>query len=218
MKFVTKADAGQWIRATSEYERIIAKAATAAIRAVGREGRDDGRRSIADAGFSRRWQRSLVVKNIPPGGPVLNPQAYIHTTINYADIFETGGDIHGDPILWLPLPSVPSIGGREHMTVAQYFKTIGPLIKLKRPAGKAPILAAIIRRGVKAQPFGQFATRGQLKRGTAAKSGGLQAIPMFVGVESVHIPKQWDVTRAIELAAEKIPERYLENLEKYEGR
>lgn len=196
---------------------LVVDAANAAVKRSAEAGVVAGRASIAGAGFSPRWQKSLRTKMVTPPHS-LKPVAYVHTTINYADIFETGGDIHGDPWLWLPLPSVPRLGRREHMTPAQYVKNIGPLIKLRRPKGGAPILAAVIRRGAKAQPFGKFATRGQLKRGKAAKTGKVEAIPLFVGVESTHIGKKWNVTAALQKEADKMPQYYEEEIKKIDAR
>jgi Family of unknown function (DUF6441) len=231
MKIVTKADAGQWLKATTEYERIMSKAATLAMREVGRDAVAKGRASMAAGGFSTRFQRTLRAINKPPSGYVLNPSVYVHSRINWVDIFETGGTIQaksGD-WLWLPLPSVPAGNRREHMTPSQYVKNIGPLIKLRRPAGSTPILAAVIRRGSRAQPFGRFATRGQLRRGLrrrgetfqpfdARGGAGTEIIPLFVGVRSVTIPKKFDVHGAAEEAFAELDKLYKENLEPYEGR
>jgi Family of unknown function (DUF6441) len=194
---------------------VIAEAANGAVAKSAQKGVEAGKASIAGAGFSRRWQNSLRFKMITPKNS-LEPVAYIHTTINYADIFETGGDIHGDPLLWLPLPSVPGAGRRRHMTPAQYVKNVGPLISIRR-AGKRPLLAAVIRRGAKAQPFGKFATRGQLKRGTAGRGKQTTIIPLFVGVPSVHIGKKWDVTGALKREADKMPQYYEDELRRLDA-
>jgi hypothetical protein len=217
MRIVTKAEQGQWLKATTEYERIMSKAATLAMREVGRDAVAKGRASIAAGGFSTRFQRTLRAINKPPSGFVLNPSVYVHSTVNYADIFESGKTIVGNPFLWLPLPSVPRAAHREHMTPREYVKNIGPLISLKRPLGAQPILAAVIRRGPKAQPFGSFATRSQLRRGQGGR-GETQIIPLFVGVRSVTIPKKFDVHAAAEQAFDQLEKFYKENLEPYEGR
>jgi len=217
MRIITKAAQGQWLKATNEYERIMSKASTLAMREVGRDAVAKGRASIAAGGFSTRFQKTLRAINKPPSGFVLNPSVYVHSTVNYADVFETGKTIQGSPYLWLPLPSVPKSTHREHMTPREYVKNIGPLISLKRPPGAQPILAAVIRRGVKAQPFGTFATRGQLRRGRAGR-GKTQMIPLFVGVRSITIPKKFDVHAAAEQAFAQLEKFYKENLEPYEGR
>ena len=206
--------AGQWAKASTEYERIIATASTGAIRDVGRAGRDAGRKTIAAAGFSQRWQRSLVVKFKPPRGISLDPSAYIHSTINYADVFETGKVIHGDPYLWLPLPNVPPFKGRPHMTPKQYIENVGPLITMRRP-GKAPLLGAPVKGKVQ---LGRRITRGRFTRGASVPRSETHLVPMFFGVRSITIPKKFSVHDAIENEAKKISERYLAHLEPYEGR
>lgn len=217
MRFVTKADAGQWIKATNEYERIMAKASTLAMRDVGKIAESDGRAAIASAGFSSRFQRSLKAVNKPPSGYVLNPAVWVHSTINYSDVFETGRTIAGSPFLWLPLPSVPPIAGRPHMTPKQYVRNIGPLVTMRRPGG-LPMLGAVVKRGTVAQPFGRFASRAQLRRGRSTARGTTVTIPMFVAVPSISIPKKFDVKAAIEKSTSDLPKLYLTHLEAYEGR
>ena len=84
---------GQWIKATDLYQALMAKALTGAMRDVGKLGRERGRQAITAAGFSNKFANSLVAKL--PAKDTLAPTAYIHTTINYADVFETGAVIVG---------------------------------------------------------------------------------------------------------------------------
>ncbi len=217
MRLITKADAGQWLKATDAYERTLAKAATLAMRDVGKAAVQKGRESIASAGFSSKFQRSLQVINKPASGYVLNPAAYVHTTINYADVFETGKTITGSPFLWLPLPSVPPIGGRPHMTPKQYIRHIGPLVTMRRPSG-LPMLGAVVKGLTKAQPFGRFATRARLRKGRGGKGTTTQTIPLFVAVSAVSIPKKFDVKAAVKIAFGQLQEFYNQHFEPYEGR
>jgi hypothetical protein len=226
VRIVTKADAGQWLKATTEYERIIAKAATLGMRAAGKDAVKKGRESIAQAGFSPRFQRTLRVINKPPSGFVLNPSAYVHSTLNYADIFETGKTITGSPLLWLPLPNVPRYKDRKHMTPAQYVRFVGPLVTMRRPGG-LPMLGAVVETGGKP-------TRRRLRLTALHRAGGERlaairrfaherirqtiTIPLFIGVSSVTIPKKFDVKGAVEDAFGEFEKFYQENLEAYEGR
>ena len=103
MKLVGRAEPGQWKKATTEYERIMAKAATLGMRQVGKLAETAGRQAITAGGFSASFARTLRAINKPPSGYVLNPAVYIHSTINYADIFETGKTITG---LAIPVATV----------------------------------------------------------------------------------------------------------------
>lgn len=203
---------GEWIVATTEAEKIIARALTKSMRDVAKDGRDRARATIASAGFGKRSSNSIRFKMFPANRDVLNPEAYIHSTLNYLDIFERGGVISGKPYLWIPLPSVPKIRGRAHMTPRQYVKNIGPLVTIKR-AGKPPMLGAVVSGPARAQPFGTFVTRGRLKRGATGR-GSRRIVPLFVAVTSVTIPKKFDVTSQIEKAAEKLPQLYNSNEDK----
>lgn len=204
-------DPAQWTRATGEYERIIKTAETKAIRDVGIMARDAGRAMIANAGFSQRWQNSLIARFSPSSGVSFSPSANIKSTISYSDVFETGKTIAGEPWLWMPLPQVPSIAGRPHMTPKQYIQNVGPLVVMKRP-GQPPMLGAQVRT---AFTPGRFLSRATLRRGRATARGTFQTIPMFVAVSAVHIPKKWSIHDACVEAAKKLPERYVANLEKY---
>jgi hypothetical protein len=217
MRLVTKADAGQWLKASTAYERIIAKAATLAMRDVGKDAVTKGRAAISAAGFSPKFAGTLRVINKPASGYVLNPAAYVHSTINYADVFETGKTITGHPFIWLPLPSVPPIAGRQHMTPKQYIQNVGPLVTMRRP-GRLPLLGAVVKGPPKAQPFGRFATRARLRKGRSGKGTVTQTIPLFVGVPSVNIPKKFDVKGAVDSAFGKLQEFYNQHFEPYEGR
>jgi hypothetical protein len=217
MRIVTKADAGQWLKATTEYERIMAKAATLAMRDVGKNAVAKGRAAIAQAGFSQSFQRTLRVINKPSSGYVLNPAAYVHSTLNYADVFETGKTITGHPFLWLPLPNVPPTKGRQHMTPAQYVQNVGPLVTMRRPGG-LPMLGARLETGF-SRPTLRKLRRTQARRVTIGEARrSFTLVPMFVAVSSITIPKKFDVKGAVEAAFGGLDESYKKNLEIYEGR
>ncbi len=216
MKIVTKADAGQWLKATTEYERIMATAATKGMRDVGKDAVQKGRASIAAGGFSSKFQRTLKVINKPPSGYVLNPSAYVHSTINYADVFEKGKTITSSKFLWLPLPSVPPGKNREHMTPREYIQNIGPLVLMWR-ATKPMLGRVVVRRSARARKFGLFPTKGRQRKGATA-SDVKETIPMFVGFKSITIPKKFDVKGAAQEAFKGLDEAYAQRLEPYEGR
>ncbi len=217
MKIVTKAESGQWLKATTEYERIMATAATKAMRDVGKDGIQKGRASIAAGGFSSKFQRTLRAINKPASGYVLNPSVYIHSTINYADVFETGRTITANTYLWLPLPAVPPGKNRDHMTPREYIKNIGPLVFM-RPHGRRPMLGrVVVRRSARARKFGLFPTKGRQLKGASA-GDVKETIPMFVGFSSITIPKKFDVKGAVQDAFDNLDEFYAVRLEPYEGR
>lgn len=225
MRLVPRADVGQWVKATTAYEKIIAKANTQAMRDVGREGIKGGRAAIGAAGFSSFVQRSLRAINKPPSGYVLNPSVYVHSLINYLDIFETGKTIVGSPLIWLPLPNVPpmpgsglkfgGIVGREHMTPSQYVRLVGPLVKIKNPDGN-PLLGAEVEEGGRVSRL--RLRRTFLKGAFGEKRKRTHIVPLYVGVPSVTIPKKFDVDGALKDSAKKLGEFYKKRVEPYEGR
>ena len=208
---------GQWIKATDLYQALMAKALTGAMRDVGKLGRERGRQAITAAGFSNKFANSLVAKL--PAKDTLTPTAYIHTTINYADVFETGAVIAGKPYLWLPLPTVPAGPGRPHMTPKQYVENVGPLVTMHR-AGKPPMLGARVAISApRPQPFGRFVSRRILRRGISMRRATqpTQVIPLFVGVPAVNIPKKFDVHAAVVDAFGHLDDFYRRQFPGYDG-
>jgi len=215
MKLTYRVPPGQWVKATDVYDAIIAKALTGAMKDVGKLARDRGRQAITAAGFSDKFANSLVARL--PAKDTLEPTAYIHTTINYADVFETGAIIAGKPYLWLPLPTVPAGPGRPHMTPKQYVQSVGPLVTMHR-AGKPPMLGARVAISTpKPQPFGRFVSRRALKRRIFSR-GEVQTIPLFVGVPAVNIPKKFDVHAAVQSAFDNLETFYQRQFQDYDGR
>ncbi len=226
MRLVAREDTpGQWAKATTAYEKLMAKGSTLAMRKIGKLAVKKGRAAIGSAGFTANVQRTLQAINKPKSGFVLNPSVYIHSTVNYLDVFEKGKTINSE-WLWLPMPSVPpnrgagvKFGGlisRPHMTPRQYIAKIGPLIKIER-IGKPPVLAAVIRGGKE----GGKVTRGRLRKGRSVVTGARgeeRIVVLFVAISSITIRKKFDTKRAIEDAAQDIGKEYNELVEPYEGR
>ncbi len=230
MRIVTKADAGQWLKATNTYEQIMSKAATKAMRATGKLAERKGREAIGAAGFTSNVQRTLRALNKPPSGYVLNPAVWLHSTVNYLDVFETGRTITGSPYLWLPLPNVPAntgsgvkFGGlisRPHMTPSQYVRKVGPLISIKGKNG-LPMLAAVVKKrvGRKGRPSRRVLSRSATQTRFFAQDKVItETIPMFFAVSSVTISKKFDVHAATEEAFKSLQDFYKQNLDAYEGR
>lgn len=213
MQFKLTVQSGQANRMASQFEKIMATAATNAMRATAKAAVAAGRAEIASSGLGPVWQKSLVASPFrPKTGVSLNPSAWIHSRINYSDVFETGRDISGSPFIWLPLPTVPrntgsglKFGGivaREHMTPGQYARKVGKLYTIRRP-GKPPMLGAKINKSSKPQPFGRFASKRTLSKRGNALGPRTEIIPLFVAVPAVHLPKKFSVEQAIETAVER---------------
>jgi uncharacterized protein DUF6441 len=179
---------------TKEIQRPIAKAATAAIREAGEIAKRDGRASIAASGFSRKWQNALRVNIYPPQGDSLRPAAFIYHKIRYAGVFEEGAVIGGQPLLWLPLPTVPLRRGRP-MTPSQYARSVGPLVSVQRP-GSPPLL------------FPKYRSGRRRRNGTIGK----ERKPLFVGLSSVAIAKRFNIKGAAQNAAAQLPSLYEKHL------
>lgn len=221
LKFRIETSPGQWLKQADKTSAVMIKAANLALRDVGREAVKEGRGAIASAGFSTQWVNSLRLIMFPRGNaPSLNPVAYIHSTINYSDIFETGKTITGHPFLWMPMPWVPPMLGagtqfggvirRPHMTPSQFVRFVGPLIMMKGAA--KPLLGSAV-------PGKGRLGKQKVRRAGARRKSGMKAkelTVMYVGVRSVTVPKKFDVTGVIERsgAEDNLGAYYLGELEK----
>ena len=218
MKLVSRAEPGQWEKATTGYERIMAKAATLGMRQIGKLAEAKARQTIAAAGFTSNVQRTMKALNKPASGYVLNPAVWLHSTVNYLDVFETGRTITGSPYLWLPLPNVPpntgsgtKFGGlisRPHMTPSQYIRKVGPLVTMRRPNG-LPMLGAVVE-GPDTRPSRKRLRQTFLKRRFGEKTRPTHVVPMFIAVTSITIPKKFDTEAAVEDAMKGLADAYNE--------
>jgi hypothetical protein len=153
----------------------------------------------------------MRAKNFPASGNTLLPEVWLHSQVNFEDVFTEGKHIFGNPLLWLPLPTVPLWPGdaTRQMSPRKYIETVGPLVTMKRP-GKTPLLGAPVTGSLNPQPFGRFVTKARLRRGQLGGSA-VTLIPLFVGVPSVTIEKRFDVQDAVERATEAMQGLYIQN-------
>lgn len=212
MRIQFKGDTGQFLRATNEYEKIQAKALTGAVRKAGKAAQDAGRTAIQSSGLGSYWVKSFRFLMKPKTGDVLNPFAWVHSIINFFDVFQTGKSFGAKKasLLWLPLKNVPMWPGAKpprQLSPKKYSQIYGPLRTISRP-GKAPMLGGVVRAGSSGRPtrksFGGI-------RGTRGK---LQVVPLFVGVKRVDIANKFDVVNPAIKAADDIEKFYLESLVK----
>ena len=147
LAFTVSAIAGGFAKAMEDAQRPIAKAATAAVGDAAAIAKRDGRRDIAAAGLSRKWQNALRSKLFPPQGVSMRPAAIVYHRIPYASVFEEGAVIRGRPLLWLPTEHVPLRSGGRRMTPAQYARSIGPLVGIVSRSGTPLLVAEAPRQG-----------------------------------------------------------------------
>ncbi len=201
MRVVMKTDGDVWAKATSGIEKAMAHGMTSTVKKTAAEVRDGVRQSIASAGFGSHWTSSIKSVMLT-NGDVLNPAAWVHSTINFSDVFETGKHITGNPLLWLPLPAVPQWPGdpTRQMSPKKYIQTVGPLVTIRRP-GKTPLLGAIVETSASPRTGGRHLTRAAFRR-TASSRTTRVMVPLFVGIPSVEIEKRFSFEAAISRAEE----------------
>lgn len=189
MKFAFTASANDIRKEFAAMQRAIAGAENAAIREATAEILQRGRASLASAfPGSTRWPASLKANLYPAAGGKLTSAAFIYDTIRYAEIFEEGGTITGEPLLWLPFDDVPKGLGGHPLSPLEYAAKYGPLILISRP-GHHPLLAA---------------------RAPAGK----RAVPLFVGIDRVTIRKRLDLRAIIADVNRTLAARFEQHLQK----
>jgi hypothetical protein len=191
MKFKANNAGAAWAASIEGAQKPIARAAKLAMTAAGKQAQADGRRSIASAGFSRKWQKSLHYQVYPKRKDAISPSALIYSPIRYSGIFEHGGTISGKPLLWLPLKSVPRPGGNP-IPVGKYSQITGYKLISIRTSGKLPLLGARIVDRVEGQR--------QIKK----------TVPLYFGQPKSQIPRKFRIKEAAERAADRLPEFYFQ--------
>lgn len=175
-----------------EFEKIVepvAEAATSALRDAATTAVQQGRSNIAGAGnFGPRWQQGLDWTIAPKSGASLRAKATIFHRIGYAGVFEHGATIMGKPLIWLPLPTVPTKGDGQRMRPKEVSQRYGRL-------------ASVNRRGRKPLLVGRPRFEGK-------------AVPLFFGVTSVRLRKRFRIGEIVMTAAGRMGEFYLRHIKR----
>ena len=213
------ASKGEFSKAMRELYRPIAKAASAAITEAAADIKTQGRASIARAGFSKRWENAFRINVYPTRGRVsVDAAALAYHRIPYAEIFESGGTIRGKPRLWIPLTAPGKKVQKARGSPERFRKEIGPLTYIDR-RGKPPLLVAPAMLGkAQANKRRPHASVRALKRGAAGSQGKrgprtvLRTVPIFVGKESVDIPKKFALLKIVDRHAGRLAELFVKHL------
>lgn len=221
LNLIYHAALGDFERAFKAIETPIAKAATATMSEAQKALVTGGRANIAAGGFGTRWQNALRADLYPRSGTALDPAVWVHHRIPYASIFQKGGTISGQPLLWLPLPTVPQrIGGRR-MTPQLYVSTIGPLHTIKVP-GKNPLLGAYMKGRARSRPTlpklraGSALLRLGVRRSRSDLGGvGLVSVPLFVGIPTVRLKKHFDLSIVFRKVQGDLAANYLKHIQEF---
>lgn len=109
-------------------------ALTAAVNMAASMIKAQGDADIASAGkFGARWTGGL---HVDPDTTIGNMRISMTHDVPYAGIFETGGEIRGAPLLWIPISGTDAQG-----TPASEYS--GGLFSVNRKSGGRPLLFSI---------------------------------------------------------------------------
>lgn len=176
----------------------------------------EGQKEIQSAGLSQRWVKGFTVKVTVPNGQELSPVLVGRHRIGFANVFERGARISGRPLLWIPLPSAPRLGKRR-ITPKLYFQSIGPLHLIRRP-GRPPLLAGdALRAPASGRPVSAGALRTGARNNRPRAEGARRrrktvSVPIFVGVQAVHIASRMNVSEVYDEVRKQLPDLYRKNL------
>lgn len=208
---------GEFAQLQAGVKRRVARAATGAIREGAKLAVQAGKATIAGGGLSRKWQSALHAHVHPSAGDSLHPYAEVTSKISYAGIFEHGGTIHGNPLLWLPLSNTPLGQGGKPMSPAHFSQRFGAnLVTIKRRGG-APLLGVVVHqtsRQAKGKLTGKrlksaIAAYGPVSElGLAGAGKTARMVPLYVGVPQVTDPVKTNVAGAVRAAAEDLGKLY----------
>jgi uncharacterized protein DUF6441 len=191
---------GSFASLSDSAKKRMAHAATGAIKDAAAEIKSKGRASIAQGGFSSRWQNALQAKVFPQGRDSMDATAFIYHKIPYAGVFEHGATISGK--LWLPIEAnLPLQSGGKRWNPHDFINNIGPLRPGK--AGSHEVLFGQVSVGHSGGVLALPGNRSSRRIGSFAKSQK-KWLPVFVAVTSVSDPKKFDigaVVRDVDLQA-----------------
>ena len=182
--YVDDERAGRMFRRATEkiglrISKAVRKAATDAAADIQENVRDD----IASAGrFGSRWTEGFKV-NVTEGGGSVRVEANTEDMPPYWRIFQTGGTIHGNPLLWIPL----SIFGNDAQGVSAKDYP-GRLFRVDRKDGKAPLLLA------------------------AGSGKGDPAVPKYFGKSSVEEKKLFHIDEIVAAESRTMGKRVKDNM------
>jgi hypothetical protein len=187
------------------YARPIASACSDAVRKAGEATKTEGRAVIGSQGFSSKWQNALRVNYYPDGlkKPSIDAAAFIYHKIDYSSVFDKPTAIRGKPLMWIPLSdSMKSVRGAR---TPGALKAKGvELVSMK--GTKPPLLGAQVRQGKSAA--GKPVSLAKLKKGTAGKRGTVQTVPLFIGIPSVSLNKNFGIEAIARKNAALLPAYY----------
>jgi Family of unknown function (DUF6441) len=204
VSFFYQNKAKEFAKAIREIEKPIARIATATIRQSSQIAKKEAAQVIKAAGFSARSSRNLRYTLSPERGDAINVSSTFQFRTGYFNLFEEGGTIHGKPLLWLPLPTVPLGRGGRPLRPREYIDRLGPLYSV-RGAGTPLLVGARSRSGVLRATRERVTLR---KRAVRAGTVSGQNVPLYVGVPSVTVRKKFDVKGVIRRVAAQIPDLY----------
>lgn len=212
LRLTFRALKGEFEEAVTELNRPIAQAATDAMKEAAEQVKTGARASIAAAGFSKRWQNTLRVEVYPKRDISTNPAAFIYHRIPYADVFETGATIRGNPRLWIPLPSAPKRISRQRPNPKRIAALAPDGLQFIKRAGGNPLLAVKVRLSKsKADQREQNLTAPQIRRGSRSGRGVVRSVPVFVGVKAVEVRKRFNITAAVASGRDRLAALYAKN-------
>jgi hypothetical protein len=154
-----------------------------------------GRNEIGIGGFGVKWQNAFIANVYPKDKPSLNAAIQVRHKIPYAGVFEAGGRVEGNPIMWIPTKNAPVPGGRlRKMTPKRFVQQFGPLRGPRRTRKrKVPVL------------YGRIGTSKRY-------------VAMFFGIYLAQQKSKFSIARVIRFAVDRFGDYYGKRLDEEQSR
>lgn len=156
-----------YAKAWDKNAKTVRKAGTEVVREVTPWIRDEGRKRIASAGFSRRWQNGYRHKFYRGKRGEANVGFVYHKMGGLASVWEYGTTIRGNPLLWVPLRTTPKKIRGKRTTAARWARYYGTLFRIDS-GGRALLMGYPRERG-------KAGSGGRMVRNS-------KPVPLFVGL------------------------------------
>lgn len=215
-RFTFQVLSGSFAEQQAYTEGVIADAAMGAMDSAALIVKRDGRADITAAGFSKKWANALRVNLYPSKGRSMSPAVFVWHKIQYAGIFEEGGTIRGDPMLWLPLTGTPRFIGRQRMTPERYAQSVGDLVSLPSKSG-TPLLGARVRLSGSRLASARQGETPKLslallrRQGNYGGRGVLWTVPLFFGIPTANIRDKFSIREVCERVSGRLPALFAAN-------
>ena len=99
----------QWLRTVEQISDLLDKSLTTAMRMAAAFAIEEATKDMVQAGLER-WTNALHIEGSDESAGALGDMRLFLCLDQPAAVYETGGEIHGNPLLWIPISGTDAAG------------------------------------------------------------------------------------------------------------